>query len=246
MPRANGITRQEILTAIKVFGAMTAEELSHRLEISPVAVRQHLTSLEAEGTVVVAVERRGLGRPSHRYRITETGDEGFPRAYDLLATQLLDELKIERGEEAVKNLNLARHERLRASVAGRLQGATLQERMQKLVQLETERGYMAEVKEVEAGEFLFIKRNCAVCSTARHYPEVCCGGLEPLYTSVLGEVKVQLEQMQGKGSSVCVFRVCEVALPQLQPGNAVEETRNGLARNKKQTLAVLSEEAITH
>ena len=246
MPRANGITRQEILTAIKVFGAMTAEELSHRLEISPVAVRQHLTSLEAEGTVAVAVERRGLGRPSHRYRITEMGDESFPRAYDLLASQLLDELKIERGEEAIKSLNLARHERLRSSIAGRLQGATLKERIQKLAQLETERGYMAEVKEVEAGEYLFIKRNCAVCSTARQYPEVCCGGLEPLYTSVLGDVKVQLEQMQGREASMCVFRVCEVALPQLGTADALEEPQNGTARNNGQTHGVIREEATTH
>ena len=39
MPRANGITRQEILTSIKCRGAMTAEELSKELLISPRGLR---------------------------------------------------------------------------------------------------------------------------------------------------------------------------------------------------------------
>src|SRR5438876_968476 len=101
MPRANGITRQEILTALKLDGCRTAEELAHALGISQVAVRQHLTSLEAEQSVVVEIERKGLGRPAHRYRLTPQGDEMFPRKYDALANSMLDELRAWQGDEAV-------------------------------------------------------------------------------------------------------------------------------------------------
>src|SRR5258708_26012145 len=104
MPRANGITRQEILTSIKRNGAMTAEELSRELGISQVAVRQHLTSLEAENLIAITIERRGLGRPSHRYVLTLSGDESFPRQYDTVLNELLDELRAWQGQAVVDEL----------------------------------------------------------------------------------------------------------------------------------------------
>src|SRR5690242_18077679 len=113
MPRANGITRQEILTSIKRHGAMTAEELARELGISQVAVRQHLASLEAEAIISVSIDRRGLGRPSHRYTLTARGDEHFPRHYDMLANALLDELRVWQGEETVRELIARQRERAR-------------------------------------------------------------------------------------------------------------------------------------
>src|SRR5687767_10368667 len=101
MHKANGITRSQILTSIKVNGSMTADSLAQELGISPVAVRQHLAGLEAEGYILTSVERRGLGRPVHRYSITSEGDETFPRAYDRVANELLDELRLTGGEAAV-------------------------------------------------------------------------------------------------------------------------------------------------
>src|SRR5690349_12623551 len=122
MSRANGITRQEILTCLKIHGSMTAEELAQELGISQVAVRQHLTSLEAEDPIDIQIERKGLGRPAHRYFLTARGDETFPRHYDSLANGLLDELRAWQGETAVTELVQRKRARLIKDWLPRLEG----------------------------------------------------------------------------------------------------------------------------
>ncbi len=126
MSRANGLTRQEILTAIKCHGSLTAETIAQQLHISPVAVRQHLSALAAEGSVTIQIVRRGLGRPAHYYRLTEAGDEQFTRRYMHMAVSLIEELSAWQGEDAVHALLALKHERelpvLRERLAG-LEGA---------------------------------------------------------------------------------------------------------------------------
>ncbi len=247
MPRGNGITRQEILAAIKTDGAMTAEELSQKLQISPVAVRQHLTSLESEGTVGVRVERRGLGRPSHRYHLTEAGDEGFLRRYDLLAIQLLDDLKAAQGEAAVVELTETRQRSLRQSLGEPAGERSLGVRVQELAKFETERGFMAEVQPAGDQEFLLTKRNCTVCSVAKKYPSVCCGGQEKVYAEILGQAKVTLERTVIDGDPLCVFRVRNASsVERFSPSEAVVEARADGYRNKETSRSVLEEEAAVH
>ena len=207
MPRGNGITRQEILLSIKSHGAMTAEELANEMGISQVAVRQHLTSLEAEGSVAVSVERRGLGRPSHRYTITAAGDETFPRQYDSLANALLNELRAWQGEAAVKQLLQLRRQRTSQTLASRLRDKPLAAKVNELARIETENGYMAEASAESEGTFTLVKRNCAVCSVARNHPEICCQSENTMFQDLLGNVEVDLEQSIVNGDHVCAFRI---------------------------------------
>lgn len=207
MPRANGITRQEILFSLKRNGTMTAEELHRELGISQVAVRQHLTSLEAEGMIEVRVERRGLGRPSHRYTLTRNGDETFPRHYDALANSLLEELRAWQGEEAVSQLTALRRERLKNALPPRLKDRALGARLQELARLLDEGGYMAETCQVGADVFVLRKHNCAVCAVARQHPEVCCQGETAFMEEFLGDVMVTREKSIPEGDSFCEFRI---------------------------------------
>ena len=251
MPRENGMTRQEILDSIKTYGAMTAEELSQRLNISSVAVRQHLTAMESERTVAVTVERRGLGRPAHRYSLTASGDESFPRSYDLLALQLLDELEEERGNEIVQQLASARHEATRQLLERQVVGRSFETRLVELARFETEQGYMAEaIEETSAadGERIFVKRNCAICAVAKKYPELCCAGMTALYQSVLGAAEVCLEASIPEGATSCTFRVQQKSPTLADDSNAskstddFERSKYG-ARNNRATLPVLTKEA---
>ena len=68
--REQGQTRQEILALLRRRGEMTATELSERLGIGAVGVRQHMALLERDGLVHTAAVRRGVGRPSHLYALT--------------------------------------------------------------------------------------------------------------------------------------------------------------------------------
>lgn len=207
MPRANGITRQEILTFLKHQGTMTAEELHQKLGISQVAVRQHLVALEAEGMINVGVERHGLGRPSHRYSLTTRGDETFPRQYDTFANTLLDALREWQGEEAVQQLLDLRRERLHTAFLHHLKDKPLSSRLQELARLLDEEGFMAEIHPDGTTTYILRKQNCAVCAVARRYPDACCHRETDFFESLLGNVTVTHERSIHNGDPLCEFRI---------------------------------------
>jgi predicted ArsR family transcriptional regulator len=187
---------------------MTAEELSRDLGISQVAVRQHLTSLEAENMIAVTVERRGLGRPSHRYLLTSEGDESFPRTYDTVLNELLDTLRAWQGQAAVDELLLRRRERALSGLQSRIQDRTLPARLNELARYETANGFMAEVCPDGEESYQFIKRNCAVCAVARNHPGICCQRESALYEEIVGDVQIERVSSIVEGATTCTFRIC--------------------------------------
>src|SRR5437588_10475712 len=72
-------TRREILSLIKRNGPMTVQELSRRLEITPMGVRQHLAILERDGVIASDGIRRGQGRRSRLYDISSEAHNAVPR-----------------------------------------------------------------------------------------------------------------------------------------------------------------------
>src|SRR2546423_13531844 len=185
MHRASGFTRQEILTAIKVHGSMTTDELGKELGISPVAVRQHLSALEAEGYIAASVQRRGLGRPVHRYTVTSQGDETFPREYDVLANGLLDELQYVEGEAAVASLFAAKRKRTAEANRIRVSGKPLAARVEEIAKMQSEAGYMAIARE-DGGGFLLTQHNCSICRVAQRHRCACDEEIN-LFRELLGD-----------------------------------------------------------
>ena len=208
MTRANGFTRQGILTSLKSNGMMTAEELSQELQISPVAARQHLASLEAENIIAISVERRGLGRPSHRYKLTEIGDETFTRRYEELSTTLVEELRVWQGEEAVDTLFERRADRQLHTLLGRMKDKSLAGRVQEVARFQSEQGYMAEaVPGEEPDEFRLVQYNCAVCAIARDYGRFTCKYELDLLEQALGCAEVVRETYIMDGDHTCSYRI---------------------------------------
>jgi predicted ArsR family transcriptional regulator len=206
--KASGFTRNEILLSIKLNGSMTADELGKELGISPVAVRQHLSSLEAEGYVATRVERRGLGRPVHRYNITGRGDETFPRHYDALTNTLLGEVVADQGAEGVAKIFAARRRSMAAELGGRMQGKPLSEKVTELAKIQTELGFMADSRQEEGG-FVLTEHNCAICSVARNFP-VACQEEIALFEDLIGEgVAIVRERFMLDGDHVCAYRIVE-------------------------------------
>jgi predicted ArsR family transcriptional regulator len=201
------MTRHQILTFIKRHGSMTADELSRELGISQVAVRQHLASLEGENLVAVTVDRRGPGRPSHRYRLTPQGDEMFPRSYDRLLEALLTELRDWQGEEAVEALL----DRLRANQLGALQRSlqhrSLTAKLHTIAGYQTDNGFMAEVIDDGSGVLRLVQHNCPACTVARVHPGVCCAGDLNALEELLGDVEIVHETHIVAGDPTCTFRV---------------------------------------
>ena len=86
-------TRDIILESIKSSHQAKVEDLAEAANVSPVTVRHHLNSLQADGLIESDSVRRKVGRPYYVYSLSEKGEELFPKRYVRLTTRLLEELK---------------------------------------------------------------------------------------------------------------------------------------------------------
>jgi predicted ArsR family transcriptional regulator len=86
-------TRGRLLALLRE-GVFTVDDLADRLELTDNAVRFHLTSLEAAGSVRREGVRRpqGAGKPADLYTLTTEGEESFSRAYAPVLTACVAEL----------------------------------------------------------------------------------------------------------------------------------------------------------
>jgi predicted ArsR family transcriptional regulator len=203
--REQGQTRQEILALLRRRGQMTATELSERLGIGAVGVRQHMALLERDGLVHTAAVRRGVGRPSHLYALTPTAEALFPRRYERLLLDTLEFIMDQGGPEAIDQLFDQRRRTLAAQYAPRLHGKRRAEQVAELAAILTEQGYMCEWEELPDGAFALIEYNCPIDCAARDYHQACSHELT-LYQDLLG-VPLVREETMSEGGSCCRYRI---------------------------------------
>jgi len=202
-------TRRDLLLLLRKQPGITVTELARQLELTGMGVRRHLDALAAEGLAVTMVPtRRGLGRPAAGWRLTGAGLELFPRRYDGLALDLLEDLDEHAGPHAVDELLGHRTEKLVAEYRAELEGVDgLEARVAEVTRLRDESGFMAECGRDDDGELVLTECNCAVHRVAEKYPAVCAHELE-LLRRVLGpEVEVTRVAHTMSGDAVCSYRV---------------------------------------
>jgi predicted ArsR family transcriptional regulator len=203
--REQGETRQQILTLLRRRGSMTAAELSEALGIGAVGVRQHLALLDRDGLVCTTGVRRGVGRPSHLYMLTEQAEALFPKRYDKLAMDALAFVEAQGGSEAIDQLFTVRRLQLAQQLAPRLAGKSRAEQVQTLATMLTELGYMCECQALPDGSFELIEHNCPVDCVARDYPQACEHELK-LYEDILG-VPLVRDELISEGGNCCRYRI---------------------------------------
>ena len=149
------------------------------------------------------VEKPRRGRPTAVFRLTDAGLETFPRHYDEVAREALAFLK---GQDAATLAEFLawRNERLAASYAGRVEGATLAERTDALAEVLNEQGFMAEVEPADGGLRL-CQHNCTVEHLATELPDLCASEAE-LFERLLG-TRVERETTIVDGAVRCETRI---------------------------------------
>src|SRR5215211_1027531 len=200
--RAGG-TRERILVLLRRHGRLSAPGLAQLLQLTSVGVRRHLAVLERDGLVSSALEKPRRGRPTAVYRLTDAGLETFPRHYDEVAREALAFLR-DRDAAALSQFLAWRNERLAASYAGRVDGATLAERTDALAEVLSEQGFMAEVESAPDGLRL-CQHNCTVEHLAAELPDLCTSEAE-LFERLLG-TQVEREATVVDGAVRCVTRI---------------------------------------
>jgi predicted ArsR family transcriptional regulator len=196
-------TRERILLLLRRHGRLSAPRLAELLNINSVGVRRHLGLLERDGLVESTVGKPSRGRPAAIYRLTDAGLERFPRHYDEVAREALAFLK-DHDAAALSQFLAWRNERLAASYAGRVDGATLAERADALAEVLSEQGFMAEVESAPGGLRL-CQHNCTVEHLAAELPDLCTSEAE-LFERLLG-TRVEREATVVDGAVRCVTRI---------------------------------------
>jgi predicted ArsR family transcriptional regulator len=165
-------TREQVLRLIKVRGQTTVTEMAEALSISPVSVRHHLSTLQAEGLVRSSEVRRGVGRPHLVYALTEAAQERFPTKYLRLSDRLLDELKAVLPAHMLEDMFARMAEGMVADYGARLQGKSLEEKMDLLIELLGAEGFLAHWN--RTGETISLTEyNCPYLHIGQRHPEVC-------------------------------------------------------------------------
>jgi predicted ArsR family transcriptional regulator len=206
MPTAERVlsTREQILLLLRRHGRLSAPRLADLLKINSVGVRRHLGLLERDGLVESTIEKPTRGRPAAIYRLTDAGLERFPRRYDEVAREALAFLK-DHDAAALAQFLAWRNERLAASYAGRVDGATLAERTDALAEVLSEQGFMAEVESAPGGGLRLCQHNCTVEHLAAELPDLCTSEAE-LFERLLG-TQVEREATVVDGAVRCVTRI---------------------------------------
>jgi DeoR family transcriptional regulator, suf operon transcriptional repressor len=195
-------TREQILNLIKGRGQVTTAELAETLAISAVSVRHHLSSLLAAGLIRSQEVRHGVGRPHLAYTLTEAAQERFPGKYLRLSGRLLDELKASLPPQALEEMFTRMAEGMVAEYRGRLEGRTLEEKMDLLMELLGTEGFMAHWN--RTGETISLTEyHCPYLHIGQRHPEVCAID-ETVIRQVLN-ANVQKTTCVLNGAEHCVF-----------------------------------------
>lgn len=196
-------TRDRVARSILEQGPSTAGELAERLELTPAAVRRHLTLLCETGHLDSrdrpVIGARGRGRPAKEFFLTDSGRNVFYHAYDRLASDAMAFLLERLGPSWLTEFA----ERTQASLAQRLGGETVVE-ARDLVSALNEEGYIASLSPVASGQQL-CQHHCPVAHVARDFPELCEAETE-LFSRLLGTHLQRLATI-AHGHGVCTTHI---------------------------------------
>lgn len=197
--------RRAVLDCLKREGEASAERIAAVAGVTVSAVRQHLTTLEAEGLVAHRDERAGPGRPRRRHCLTPAAEGMWPKRYGQLANQLLG--FVEDSDPALVDRAFELRGQARADRARRrLEGRSFDERVTELARILDEDGYLAGCEKLAAGRWRIVEHNCAILDVAARYGAACRSELAFLRAAI-PDAEIERTHHMMAGSHVCAYDV---------------------------------------
>lgn len=191
-----------VLDFLRREGAVTIGALVAEMGVTATAVRQRLQRLMGDQMIQRQTERKGRGRPNHRYSLTEKGERAAGTNFGDMASVLWEEIKsvedpaIRRG--LLKRIAGRLAERYRHEVGG----DKLEDRMTALAGVMGERDIPFKVD--HSGDLPVISAlACPYPDLARRDRGVCT--MEKMMLSeILGET-MRLSECRLDGATCCTF-----------------------------------------
>jgi DeoR family suf operon transcriptional repressor len=209
MTAANSVSsQQEVLNQLlQQKSGMTLDELTKAVGLSRTAVNRHLIALEGDGHIRKSTPRKTGGRPQHVYVLTEQGANSFfPKQYSWFSKMLIQTLRRQVGEQQVAQYMYDLGVNLSAGLIPRLVGLNRAERIEEIVKIMNETGFVAQTTAAANGEKLprVECKNCVYHDLSKDYPEVCRFDIGFL-AGLMGAEVEHLSCMQ-RGSEACRFK----------------------------------------
>ena len=200
--------RQAILRLLKEQGPRDSETLAAQLDISAMAVRQHLYALRTQRLVTYHEEQRPIGRPAKMWGLTPAAAPHFPDAHAGLTVNLLNAAEQTFGAEGIQRLVTRCAQQQVADYRSRIPARpSLRTRLEALVSIRNEEGFMAEVQRQPDGSFLLIENHCPTSAAAKVCPRLCDAEME-VFHAILGEgITIERTEHMVTGARRCVYRI---------------------------------------
>jgi predicted ArsR family transcriptional regulator len=193
------------LRALKTNDGATIVELAEQVGVSPVTVRHHLNSLQADNLVRSSTAKRNsVGRPYHVFHLTDAADELFPRQYLGLTRRLLDQIASTLEPATIANLFEEMAESILTDYRAGLENKTQEERIQILSEILEKEGFLVTWQN-EDGKITLVEHSCPYRNLGREHPDICRLD-HSLITQVL-DSPVQQTSCLLNGDQTCVYRI---------------------------------------
>jgi predicted ArsR family transcriptional regulator len=198
-------------------GTMAVADLASALEVTATAIRQRLTRLMAQGYIERTATRAGRGRPSHSYALTGKGRRKAGSNFGDLAVALWKEI-VAIQDPAVRRVLIQRvSERLAELYADRVEGLSIEQRMEQLAKLFRERRVAFDVDR-SGGKPRLTAGSCPYPDLADRDRSICAMERQ-LLTRLLG-TRLNMLECRLDGDSCCSFEPEGVQLAEPTSGAA--------------------------
>lgn len=201
---------ERVLMILKMRGEVSAATLATELGITKEGVRLHLLKLAEEELVKTNIKSEGVGRPVTYYSLSKKGLSKFPDTHANVTVELLQSVKKLLGDNALDLLISERERRVYERYEKEIKTAkTLEERLERLSQIRSKEGYMAEWKK-ENDDYLLIENHCPICAAASECQGFCRAELANFKQLIGNEFKIERIQHIVSGGNRCVYRISGV------------------------------------
>ena len=172
-PKGFSSAKRELLLLLKQRPGLSLAEIARARGISKVAPLHHLSALEDQGLVERSYERNPVGRPAVHFRLSPNSAAIFPQAYAQMSITALEFIERRLGRDAVVGMLQERSHEVADQNRPRLTAPRLPERVEELVRIRSEGGYMAELGTHRGSAVEMREHNCPILAIAGKFPEAC-------------------------------------------------------------------------
>lgn len=191
-----------IMDLLRKQQSLTVSDMAEALGVTATAVRQRLTRLMDQGHVERTASKAGRGRPCHHYRLTSKGRRKAGSNFGDLAVALWKEV-LAIDDPAVRRALIQRVSRRLAEVyEDRIEGKTVEERMEQLASVFRERRVSMYVESGESKPRL-TALSCPYPDLANGDRNICAMERQ-LLTKLLG-TRLHVLQCRLDGDACCSF-----------------------------------------